>query len=239
MFKKEEETMKRIILFALVAGLIATQASADMFEMDTKTALNLRAVSFSDDSSSVPLGLMSNNLTYIGINPGDATDNELGYPISYNSTNDMLFSVGFSGTLTDLNNDGVASVDIGAAANTNGVLDTLRGLGSNIDEYRLYVANDNAENWAYNLYAVFDDGSGGTDRFESSPLTTLPAPGIALLTLNFGSNQDFSQLQDLGFTISTAGTNDKFHTSVVPVPAAALLGVLGLGIAGLKLRKYA
>ena len=41
-----------------------------------------------------------------------------------------------------------------------------------------------------------------------------------------------------GFTI-TAGTWTPTRAAVVPVPAAVLLGMLGLGAAGLKLRKLA
>jgi len=33
--------------------------------------------------------------------------------------------------------------------------------------------------------------------------------------------------------------SDDFHVSLVPVPAAVILGMLGLGAAGWKLRKFA
>jgi hypothetical protein len=43
----------------------------------------------------------------------------------------------------------------------------------------------------------------------------------------------------LSFGEDSQGFIDNFQVSVVPVPTAVLLGMLGLGIAGVKLRKYA
>ena len=46
---------------------------------------------------------------------------------------------------------------------------------------------------------------------------------------------------EFGFKLEYQGIHgsDNFRISVVPVPAAVILGILGLGIAGIKLRKYA
>ena len=62
---------------------------------------------------------------------------------------------------------------------------------------------------------------------------------------------DLSTITDIGIRIQgnmiglTPGNSDypsnpdAFHFSVVPVPAAVLLGILGLSVAGIKLRKHA
>ena len=231
--------MKKILFFSLVVGLLTTQASADMYIMDSGTAINLRPIlsSWSDGFN------ILNNVSYIGSNPGGPPpDKVFGLASAYGATHDMFYLVGFKGSLNDLDTDGDdwASVDIGAADNTNSVLTALQSLTS-FDEYGLYVANDNAETWQYKLYAEFDDGSGGTDRFDSPSWTPIDAPGHTFLTLDFGADKAFNTLKDIGFTIKTGpdSTGDTFHTSVVPVPAAVLLGMLGMGVAGLKLRKHA
>lgn len=92
------------------------------------------------------------------------------------------------------------------------------------------------------MYAVFDDrpdADSDPDRFETSPLESLTAPSHSFYTLDFGADRDFSTLQDIGFIIETgSSTGDTFHTSVVPVPGAVLLGMLGLGAVGIKLRRF-
>lgn len=203
-----------------------------LYEMTSDVAINLRAVNWSDATVA---GF--NTMYYIGRNPGatlaDRVDGVL--PV-YGGTHPMYYAVGFVGNLTDWAADGdaTASVDIGASGNTNGVLDALQGLGS-FDSFGLYVSNDNAEDWMYGLYADF----GGADVHASSSLTTLSSGGRTFLTLDFGGDKAFGDLQDIGFTIQSTTGSDTFHTSVVPVPGAVLLGMLGLGAVGIKLRKFA
>ena len=107
--------------------------------------------------------------------------------------------------------------------------------------YRAYVANDNDDPWQIALYV--DDGSGPT----LSSFVTVAPNNYAWINYDLGSDIDFSTL-DLGIAVRGIFTGlpnaqpsnpDVFHVSVVPVPAAVLLGILGLGVAGLKLRKHA
>jgi hypothetical protein len=66
------------------------------------------------------------------------------------------------------------------------------------------------------------------------------------LTWVFSSIPDTDDIDDIGFYIKDdflggdyPSDPDAYHISVVPVPGAVLLGILGLGVAGIKLRKYA
>jgi hypothetical protein len=231
--------MKRILLVVLVVCLLAGQASADMYVMDAATAINLRNVTWYD-------GATSNSLDWVGYNDGTAfPTTQAGIPVSPYSGNygeGMYYQVAFRGGLDSSVLGTYASVDIGAAANTNGVLDALKLLGS-FDSYGLNIANDNDDSWEYKLYADFS----GT-RYDSPSWTSLGTDSQTFLTLSFAhvvpgggtvSSEDFQYLTDIGFVIRATQDQDTFHTSVVPVPGAVLLGILGLGVVGIKLRKYA
>ena len=232
--------MKKNLLLLTVAVLClsATSAMADMYVMDVDTAINLRAVTFYNDSG-------SSNLEWVGYNDGTPFPNNQAGILEdgggfYGSP--MYYSVGFKGDLVDdVFGDPYPSVDIGAKANTNGVLTVLQGLApaDPFDSYGLHVANDNGEDWQYRLYAEFDDGASGTTRHDSALWTTLSSKTQTFVTVDFGGDVDFADLQDIGFTIRATTSDDSYHTSVVPVPGAVLLGILGLGAAGIKLRKYA
>ena len=115
--------------------------------------------------------------------------------------------------------------------------------GLNYDGITAYFQNDNNSTWSVRLF--FDIGN---TRYWSTVAALDGFGGSTYLTAgNFGGTLDLSTITDIGFRVSAimdgSGTNpsspDAFHISVVPVPAAVLLGILGLGVAGLKLRKYA
>lgn len=123
--------MKQLRFYIVVlVGLClsASPAMADMYEMTSDVAINLRANLFSETGNATPDFL--NNILYIGYNPGTSADKEFGLASSYGATNPMYYAVGFKGSLGDTTGDGEASVEIGASAGANNVLDTLKGLGS-------------------------------------------------------------------------------------------------------------
>jgi hypothetical protein len=70
-----------------------------------------------------------------------------------------------------------------------------------------------------------------------------PYHGAATLLLN--GSFDFANVTDIGlqvrgnFSGGSPSNPDVFHISAVPIPGAALLGVLGLFAAGVKLRRFA
>jgi hypothetical protein len=224
--------MKRILLLSVMVGLFAGQASAGLYTMDATTAAQLRAVSFSDVGG-------GNDITYIGYNPGGLGDRVYGTFNTYGAS--MLYAVGFRGGLDDTSGDGFASVKIGAKGQA--VLSTIKGLGS-FDGFFLPISNDNNQKWQYDLY-VDTVGPTPAGVHYVTPWATLATGTQTTLALNFGSLVNFSKLTDIGFDVRLntsligGNTSDDIHTSVVPVPPAFLLGFLGLGAAGWKLRRLA
>jgi hypothetical protein len=89
-----------------------------------------------------------------------------------------------------------------------------------------WTTSDNYEHNTYNggTGPVFNNGGGSISFYQSAWTTTGNAPAPTFPTLT-GSPDYFD------------GPNMRF--AVVPVPAAVLLGLLGLGAAGLKLRRFA
>jgi len=227
--------MKKFILLCIVVGLFTGQASASLYEMDIATARQLRDVSWSDTSL-----YGANILKYVGFRPGDSTvtpDYGIGV---YGATHPMYYNVGFVGDLTDNTGsslggpDGFASVLIGAAGTP--ALATINSLSGTLTTFTMPISNDNDDFWEYKLYVQT-----ATNTYETA---WIPLSSGSQLTLSVGAGVPFSSITDIGFGIqlnvaSQGATSDDFHTSVVPVPAAVLLGVLGLGVAGLKLRKHA
>jgi len=219
--------MKRVLLLGVLAALFAGQASAATYEMDRDTAALLRAITWSDPG-------FGNELYYIGYDPGVAPADWIWGP-SPNYGADMEYAVGFYGHLNILGTaDALASVNIG--------LNGAKALSGTYDSFVLPIANDDQQIWEYKLYV----NTTGTD-YASAGWTSLAGGTQASLDLPLGAGVDFSTLEDIGFVVqfnkaTTGGgttISDDFHTSVVPVPGAVLLGLLGLAAAGVKLRRIA
>jgi hypothetical protein len=116
--------------------------------------------------------------------------------------------------------------------------------GTGYDGITSYFQNDDQSRWSVQLFYV----SGATEYNSGAFMELLPVgDSIYLSTGAPVGGLDLSTITSIGFRvkgINMGGTNpnypsysDDFHISVVPVPAAFLLGLLGLGAAGLKLRK--
>jgi hypothetical protein len=92
-----------------------------------------------------------------------------------------------------------------------------------------------------------DMHDGGPGNADGNLLTiTVNGPGGydvgGLVALHYPVYGKFSSLQDLFASLGEGSVldNGSVHAQVVvPVPAALLLGMLGMGVTGLKLRKYA
>jgi len=249
--------MKRYILLTLLIGLFAVQANAAMYTMDATTAADMRLVR-------VSLG-DSGDLRYVGMNPGILPAY---YPLGdlvydggttvYGAL-DMRYSVGFTGWVEDGSNPTTSNPANGLARVSLG-LKSASGLGNlgitgTYNGFELSVANDDLDLWIYRAYVTKTD-DGVPDGLANGLPTTLTMYSSFTSALSNGQTAnlivstpvlDYStDVTGIGFEIRWATANnsnsDFFNTSVVtpvPVPAAFLLGLLGIGAAGIKLRKFA
>lgn len=210
--------MKRMLLFLMVVGLFAAQASGDVYKLDYGTATQFTS------GAILPGAGDTDTLTY---GPLLTPPNPYGVPI-------MSGDVGFQGGLLDgAGGDTAATVEIFVAGNA--------GLsGSGYDGITSYFQNDNDDVWSFELF--YDDGGGerssgfvGLAPGGGSAWLTAPAAVAGSLNLANITKMGFRVMGDFG----AQGSSDTFHVSLVPVPGAILLGVLGLSVAGIKLRKFA
>lgn len=222
--------MKRFLLFCMVIGLFAGQASAAMYTMDSATASQLRDVSWSDSTT-------LNWLKYVGYNPGTSAADEIYTDGDTHKYGDiMYYNVGFTGHLEDTGTlDSDMWVKIGAGGNSS----LLSSITGDYTGFYLPISNDNDDSYRYALYYEYSTGGEVSSPWSSTMLQDMHT----ILTWNTALDFDSNTLIDIGFKIKfmpgPGQESDDFHTSIVPVPAAVLLGILGLGVAGLKLRKYA
>ena len=225
--------MKRILLFTLVIGLFAVQANAAMWELDQPTALGFTTY-LNLTGPPDTIGLLS---VYTAPWPGVKVFGP--GPTTYGASL-MSGAVGFVGTFTDFD----AGNDIvRAEINSGGAPGIAAGA---FDGVTSYFQNDNDDIWKVELF--YTTVAAGT--VVSPQVTLMGGGGAAYLTApdpgGLGALNPAS-ITNIGIRVeglmSGAGGNpsnpDAFHISVVPVPAAVLLGMLGLSVAGIKLRKFA
>ena len=227
--------MKRVLIFCVVVGLFAGQASASIYVMDAATAVQLREVSVSP----LPDTHVKNWVGYNDGTPWPNTQSGIRTDGAGIYGEPMWNSVGFVGVLND-NDDPLngAWVEIGALYPGSTVLSSIQSAaGGPFTSFRMPIANDNDDNWEVMLYVDTTLGVGGTRYWTG--WTALTGKTHTTLTVTFPSLIFSTQLTDIGFGIHSTKSTDSYHVSVVPVPAAVILGILGLGVVGLKLRKYA
>ena len=220
--------MKRLILICIVVGLVAGQASAAVYELTKTVAKQFQQTAVISATDIGTLGLVidkSPGTVYYNQNPSI-------WGTSYGTT--MQGAVGYVASLGDGPDVDLLGTILIGSTSTGSVTGTY-------DTFRSYVANDNDDPWDIALYV-----DGGAGPVLSSFVTVAPNTNT-WINFGLGGNVDFSTL-NLGVAVRGTFTGlaqaqpsnpDIFHVSVVPVPAAVLLGILGLGVAGLKLRKHA
>ena len=226
--------MKRILLFTLVIGLFAVQANAAMWELDRTTALTFTNIAVDDAYSTGTFDVYDGTTSTIR---GGSFDGLYG---------PMSGQVGFIAEVGD-------STDPGSLV-TATMWASSPGLDGDYDEgITSYFENDNQSYWSTQLFYTT-----GSVIIESDGSVTLNPGGNEYTSafveldenestwLSISDNVDLSDITNIGFRVQGnmvygdyPSQEDKFHISLVPVPGAVILGILGLGVVGLKLRKYA
>ena len=109
------------------------------------------------------------------------------------------------------------------------------------------LSTDVIASWTAGGGAVLHDVYFGTSQSALSVVDTSDVTGIyrgrqAATSYHFGGLQPSTtywwRIDSLAAD-STMATGDVWNFTVVPAPGAVLLGMLGLGVAGMKLRKQA
>lgn len=208
--------MKRILLTVVLVGLLAGQASAGMYTLDYATATQLRQLNVPTQQNKLQLVIGTPGTV---LSPVYFTNGDIPAPEFYGEV--MQMDVGFVGYLQigqviqiGLNKPAIAGFD---------------SLGAGI-------ANDDDDPWTVQLFATDAGGTHTSGWVTLSGYSPVTGPRATFLTV---PSVDFSTLSSLGFEVSGTRPQDVFHISVVPVPAALLLGLLGMTAAGLKLRRFA
>jgi len=238
--------MRRTILLAIACVFVATPALAGLVVTYDMSAATLN-FTVADSKLKVTEGVLSNlTLTYIddqtfatldsvavtgGANFNllvDLTMTQLG-PNNWSAAGTLGFT-----DLNTANNAVEAAVQSYSVSIAGGYLEIkgyLQNLGANSS-----ILVNRGDPWVF----VGNADLGGADADTTANQITVFNPvsydGGELLTLKFG----------VGGTLDNFFSADRLNLTggevkgqVVPVPAAVLLGFLGLGAAGIKLRRFA
>lgn len=224
---------KLIIISIAVLCMVATPARADLFDITISNPNSIfdGSSTFTSDASSAIANIQIGNV--IGQSPpalGTAAvfvwPADLGsFSLTMQVTNIGVASADGLGSFvfTDIDGDTITAdltgtwAVLGASNDFSGVLGNVAYNPSSIGE------------------TTFDGGTGSVPMNFSAPL---PWNGsIVHLTASapwFGNAQGVN-LDPMGFDV----TGGSIDITIIPVPGAVLLGILGLSAAGLKLRKFA
>jgi len=240
---------KLLVVFCL-ATLCLTSApvSAEMFRLNKDAALMLW------ETYENPNNVVSNLLI--------VSDD----PVVYNPTTPMKGEVGLVGALYSVDADQhhpFAQMQIGAnfwglsgdtgnsGATTAEVIGTALGAAPTnslvgFDGFEMFFSNDNNSPWWVNLHmnTGYTDSDPTRDRYYENGWVELQPGQSTWLSIDFTGVEFLDEVTNIGVNVGGNLTGDPsnpdfFHVSIVPVPGAVLLGMLGLGAVGVKLRKFA
>jgi hypothetical protein len=217
--------MKRFILIMFLMVSLATTAQADLVTFSFN--------SLSDGADSTAISTYMTGLYGSTVNVSDAAarhDDYSPYDWKYNDT--FIWTHGPTAIGEYLLDMEIvfASVPItGISGYTDGyVLDA--GLGT---DFKIYAYDSTYNTGSYTAENPNPSALVYTHTWDASSGTTIDIPDIT-----FSRNVSLLVFSNDGLH-DVAIDNLKVYSSVVPVPGAFLLGLLGLGAAGMKLRKYA
>ena len=232
--------MKRFLFIILMIGLFAVQADAGPYYFELTKDFALQLTEYALDPT------VTNEEDVIG-----SLDVFEDPSVEYG---EMSGQVGFvGGQIYDYGPlDGEGELTAGDGSVTAMVFGDITGLGltGGSDGITSYFQNDNDNNYTIQLfYVVGSIASDGTISGTEAHSEWVELGGYgdsAYLTVDT-EDLDLSTIDYIGFRVLAligAGTGyptqgDVWHISMTPVPAAVILGILGLGVAGIKLRKYA
>ncbi|HCO94496.1 MAG TPA: hypothetical protein DIU00_11185 [Phycisphaerales bacterium] len=247
--------MKRFLLFTLVIGLFAVQANAAMF-LTLDDGLN-NVVTIQDGSGLFGEdGIVNGQITFnggVGLNwTGNVTTgwSKGLYPanppkMDLNSVN--LSSLG-AGTMTIMLTDQDFSVPAGGSSQV--LLSSIGGTTDGTVELTQILDRENTAGGPITTIPIV--GTSGDYTIASSDYAfVVNGPFTPAPLLSFGSTASvgapvtdgslFSLTEIVTITHTAAYDSTSFDavSTVVPVPGAVLLGMLGLSVAGIKLRKFA
>jgi len=223
----------RLLIIALAICVITTPAMAGLFgfhygELDSSYNTGVFTTSADTLTPSLTSGSVSSHLNYDVANFinslwGTAAGNDLlgnaDFSLNMTITNITATKAdGINGsfTITDIDGDTITGNLAGVWTNA-GVSNNFDGTLSNVN-----WNNNSGDN-------SFDGHIGAVDM---SLITTSPQPWFGTVIELSSTATWFSE----GNYSTKYGSVDA---TVVPVPAAVILGILGLGVVGIKLRKYA
>ena len=223
--------MKRFLLFTLVIGLFAVQADAALWQLDAPTARMFTQLSANSAPYELQLVIDSpgtlGSTTYLENNAGffGADNNVATNDATYGDT--MQYQVGFAGSLSNVVSTGTADPEVWIGK-------ALAGEFVSGDTLVIPIANDNDDNYTYTAWYFATGDASITQGVPSLSLGKDTTGVVSVITAGVVTHFGFTIELDPG-----ESTPDTFHTSVVPVPGAVLLGILGLSAVGIKLRKHA
>lgn len=210
------------------------QATLDYFRPTNRLLVRESALSTLYLELDDPYGVALDNVAVVGgINFGlalDLTMIDLPGDNNWSALGTLRF------TDTDMSSAAVEAVVVSTSITADGTSLRIEGGLEDLNPPSILV--NRGDPWVFTGNA---DG-GGADADDTYGQITVPNPGSydggTILTLKFGYAGTLDELFGaIGPDPSMTGGEVK--GVVVPVPAAVLLGVLGMGVAGLKLRKYA
>jgi hypothetical protein len=230
-------TKVRLFIFGLALCLIAAPARADMFGFsfsNIRATFNKTTSVFTTEDWAHTTGSVYRNMAPAGTAQFNAGSWNKGSPAT---KEDLLIQMTIT-SITAMTADGSGTFtikDIQGDTLSGSLTGTWVRAGSSASSYK-GVFDGSLTNVTFTPVDGTFDGHGGTSVSMSFPGVPQPWPEGTLIELT-ASGAWFTGATGVKHSFDVKG--GSLDAEVMPVPAAFLLGLLGMGVAGLKLRKFA